>query len=171
MRVNTTSLEVKLRAILDHEIKTHKIKVRKFFKHENADGTCFPSYKVDLARPVDAFNLGCAFHEIGHVVTKVHDISQSTFIEEYRAEIFAIDLLKKYKLPTRKYIAIARNYVLRMMAKEYNTGALDIDLVPEKIKKFTGLQVKKWKSAKKVYVKNETYHKISKKSDIQIRFK
>ena len=39
MRVNTTSLEVKLRAILDHEIKTHKIKVRKFFKHENADGT------------------------------------------------------------------------------------------------------------------------------------
>ena len=105
------------------------------------------------------------------MVTKVHDISQSTFIEEYRAEIFAIDLLKKYKLPTRKYIAIARNYVLRMMAKEYNTGALDIDLVPEKIKKFTGLQVKKWKSAKKVYVKNETYHKISKKSDIQIRFK
>lgn len=141
--------------IVQKELDKHGIKVIKWsssscgFAEEN---------KVKIPKPIDYDTLGVCFHEIGHVVLgHFNEGSTLRYIEEYQAEMYAIQKLKEYGFYNKKYEYRAISHVLMKIAQAKNRGH-NMKNVPKEIVKWTGLQVNKWNKAKKVFVTHSDWN-------------
>lgn len=117
-------------------------------------GYADPGRKIKIPIPVDFDTLGVCFHEIGHIVLGHKDDDtekKSVYIEEFEAEQYAIQKLKQYGYYNKQYEFRAISYVLMKIAQAKNRGH-NMKKVPKEIVKWSGLQINKWNSAKKVYV-------------------
>ena len=99
------------------------------------DGT----FTIKVPSVTDVFNLGVAFHEIGHVKLKhkpieLDDLDYSSEVrDEYHAERFAISKLRQYGFHLDEYRDEYRRYVKR--AKEYVCEHIVYEHKKRKIKK------------------------------------
>jgi len=138
-----------LKKILEQELINNNIVVKQWSK--SSCGWADPKKReVKIPYIVDYDTLGVAFHEIGHVVLN-HYMGKPRFIEEYEAEKYAIEKLKEYNQYNKKYELRAIAYVLSKIAQAKNRR-MDINKVPDEIVSWTGLQKRKWKKAKRVWV-------------------
>lgn len=113
------------------------------------------------------YSLGIFFHEVGHIHLN-HFRRQNcnvSYLEEYQASRFAIKKLKEYKLYKKSFSLYAIQYVIKKMAQAYNKGH-NLNDIPDEIIKWTGIDIKKWKNAKKISVSVEK--QIKSKKDIII---
>lgn len=153
-----------LKEILERELINSNITVKQW-SNSSCGWADLKKREIKIPRPRDYDTLGVAFHEIGHIVLN-HSTGKPRFVEEYEAEQFAIRKLKEYNQYNKKYEIRAIAYVLSKIAQAKNRR-MDIDKVPQEIISWTGLQKRKWKDAKKVWVRRGT---CDKRSDIIIKF-
>jgi len=162
-------------------LKKYNIKA-KITKHGWA-GRAFPYSKnerpkIRIPNPTNLLKLGTAIHEIGHIIlghckyknnnNKYID-NRPNYMQEYEAEQFSINKLKKLGFYTKDYETEAIRYVLENIAQAYNKKH-PLNKIPKKIIKWTGLKKNTWKKYEKVFVPREQNDFKSKK-DIIIQFK
>ena len=134
--------------------------------------SCNP--KIKIPRPITPFKFGTGLHEIGHIVLG-HCVAKKgiliskkpSYIEEYEAEQFAIKKLKELRFYTREYEIEAIRYVLENIAQAFNRKH-NLNKVPKKIIKWTGLKINTWKKSKKIFVPRG--QNINSKKNIVIQF-
>ncbi len=110
--------------------------------------------KIKIPRPIDYDTLGVCFHEIGHIVLGHMDDEENgktRYIEEFEAEMFAIQKLHEYGYYNKKYELRAKAHVLFKLAQAKNRGH-NMKKVPKEIVNWTRLQINKWNQAKRVFV-------------------
>ena len=154
-----------LKPIIEKELASNNIIVKRWAR--SSCGRAWPiERKVIIPVPVDFDTLGVGLHEIGHVVLQHCDKKKPVYVEEYEAEQYAIQKLKEYGPYNKEYEFRAIAYVLSKIAQAKNRN-LNIDNIPQEIINWTGLQKRKWKKAKKVYVHRGTYKY---RKDIEVKF-
>lgn len=155
-----------LKEIVENELRINDIKIVKW--STNNSGLAFNnSREIKVPKPTNFETLGICFHEIGHIILgHCENSNKKRYIEEYEAEQYAIQKLKEYGYYNKIYEYSAMSFVLMKIAQAKNRGH-DIKEVPKEIIKWTGLQINKWKKAKKVHVKVANYKR---KQDIIIYF-
>jgi hypothetical protein len=143
----------RLENILYTELANANVGVRTW-KRNGSGMAYFELGVVDVPRPKSPYLLGVAIHEIGHIhcyrtIGKYNEMHP--YMMEYMAEIYTMEKLKKYGLPTREYKASAVKYVLSCLARYKNNGG-DMNLVPADVRKWTGISIRLWKNAHRVLV-------------------
>jgi hypothetical protein len=94
---------------------------------------------------------------------------KTRYVEEYEAEMYAIQKLREYGFYNKKYEYRAISHVLMKIAQAKNRGH-NMKNVPKEIVKWTGLQVNKWNKAKRVFVTHCHWDKMSEvKRSINLR--
>lgn len=144
----------KMMSILLDELKKNKIKVEKWSKI--SCGEAYENRKIKIPKPIDFDTLGVCFHEIGHIVLGHMDkeskrLKKFRYVEEYEAEMFAIEKLREYGFYNRLYEIRAKSYVLMKISQAKNRGH-NMREVPKDIIKWTGIRINKWNKAKRVFV-------------------
>ena len=152
----------KLENILYTELANANVSVRTW-KRTGGGFAKLEEGVIDIPRPKNAYRLGVAFHEIGHIhfyrTFEGYD-TLPVYMMEFMAEQYAINKLKMYNLPTRVYRLYATKYVIACLTKYKNTGG-NMDDVPFNVRKWTSIKIKKWKDAKKVKIKPGDINSIS----------
>jgi len=155
-----TTLET-MKQIVENELSQHKITVKEWSK-----SSCGRAWKstIKIPVPIDFDTLGVCFHEIGHIVLQHWIKEKPRYVEEYEAEQYAIQKLRKYGFYNKQYEYRAIAYVLSKIAQARNRGH-NMKNVPKEIVQWTGLQVNKWNKAKKIFVPIYAYKR---KGDIKV---
>lgn len=167
--VKSNVMRRKLERILYKELAAANVSVR-MWKRNGGGSADFNLQFVDVPRPKNPYLLGVAFHEIGHIHyyrTKKGYDELPMYELEYMAEVYAMNKLKAYGLPTREYRAYATKYVLSCCAKYKNTGG-DVMKIPVEIRRWTRMEVKKWIAARRVIVENVDVNSLK---DIRVTYK
>lgn len=156
--------------IILSEVEKNNIKIQKWSR--SSCGQAQRGRKIRIPKPVDYDTLGVGFHEIGHIVLGHMDDEpngKTRYVEEYEAEMFAIQKLREYGFYNKKYEFRAISHVLMKIAQAKNRGH-NMKKVPKEIVKWTGLQVNKWNKAKRVFVSHCKWDKMSEvKRSINLR--
>ncbi len=137
--------------IILEEVKKNQIKIKKWSR--SSCGEAYEGREIKIPKPEDFDTLGVCFHEIGHIVLNhfEDDIRKPRYVEEFEAEIFAIEKLKEYGFYNKRYELRAKAHVLMKLAQAKNRGH-NMKKVPKEIVSWTGLQINKWNQAKRVFV-------------------
>lgn len=143
----------RLENILYTELANANVGVRTW-KRNGSGMAYFGLGVVDVPRPKSPYLLGVAIHEIGHIhcyrtIDKYNELPP--YMMEYMAEVYTIEKLRKYGLPTREYKASAVKYVLSCLARYKNNGG-DMDAVPEEVRRWADISIRLWKKAHRVLV-------------------
>ena len=132
--------------------------------------------KIKIPKTISPYNLGVGLHEIGHIILSHCEYKKNelidqrpTYIQEYEAEKFAINHLKKIGFYTKQYEVEAIRYVMEVIAQGLNTDYY-INDVPKKIIRWTGLNLNMWKKARKITVPNEENYGINDKHKLIIQY-
>jgi hypothetical protein len=92
--------------------------------------------KIPQIKNMGIIEFMVALHEIGHVVM---GSIEPKCVEEYSAEIWAIKTAKKLKVDPSPYYKMSMAYVLRNIAECHNKCRIEIDKLPNEIKKYVKL--------------------------------
>jgi hypothetical protein len=146
MEVNAM-MDIVLREMKDNNINLEK------WSHSSCGHAC-KGRKIKIPKPVDYDTLGVCFHEIGHIVLGHMDDGENgktRYVEEFEAEMFAIQKLHEYGYYNKQYELRAKTHVLFKIAQAKNRGH-NMKKVPKEIVDWTRLQINKWNKAKRVFV-------------------
>ena len=91
---------------------------------------CFETHRVFIPVPVDDYALYVCLHEIGHLVTGE---ARYAYLQEYKAEQWAIKKLKQYGYYRKNFEREAQQYVLNVMYEDICFRGLNIARVNPKI--------------------------------------
>jgi hypothetical protein len=151
------------------EVRENDITIKKW--NRKSHGKSEEGRQIVVPVPKSPYSIGVCFHEMGHIVLG-HFESETRklrYVEEYEAEQYAIEKLKEHGYYRKKYKYRAIQYVLSEIAQIKNKEGHSINDVPSEIVEWTGLDVEKWKKARKVKVK--MFNNVKRKKDIKIKFK
>ncbi len=121
-------------------IKKYKIKVYKQSKSSSGHAV-IKSRNIKIPKPTNTDRLAVCFHEVAHIH---YGRMSHRFIEEYYADMFALEHLKILGLPTEAWIHRTKWHVMMMLAKANNRG-LDWKNVPAEMLEFIKCDVSNWK--------------------------
>lgn len=123
-------------------IKTLDIHVKKWYKSLNAAAYLAfqESGTVVLPLPKNRHAFLVCMHEIGHIAEGYDELS---YINEYKAEMFAIREARKWSIDTNAYEHRAKRYVLAHLIADWNKGT--IKTIKPKIKKWLNVSSSDWK--------------------------
>lgn len=149
--------------IVLREMKENNINLEKWSR--SSCGHACRGRKIKIPKPVDYDTLGVCFHEIGHIILGHLDgeNGKTRYVEEYEAEMFAIQKLHEYRYYNKRYELRAKSHVLFKIAQAKNRGH-NMKKVPKEIVDWTRLQINKWNKAKKVFV-----HYGNKKTEAEVQ--
>jgi hypothetical protein len=91
---------------------------------------CYETHRVFIPIPVDDYALYVCLHEIGHLVTGE---ARYSYLQEYRAEQWALKKLKYYGYYQKNFEREAQQYVLNVMYEDICFRGLRIAGVNPKI--------------------------------------
>lgn len=168
MRGKRTTEQRRLYDILMREIEITGVVVRKW-KRNGGGEALFSLGMVDVPKPDNAYLLGVAFHEMGHIILDKQMDGYTDlpgYMQEYHAEKYAIDRLRFYGLPVTQYRAYAVKYVLTCLANYKNKGG-NVMLVPHDVRKWTGIRVTEWRDAGWIVVDDTD---VDRASDVSVTF-
>jgi hypothetical protein len=116
---------------------------------------CFDTHRVFIPLPVDDYALYVCLHEIGHLVTGE---ARYAYLQEYKAEQWAIQKLKQHGYYKKNFEREAKQYVVNIMYEDIlfrglqphkvRPNVLDwIDRPHESIKRGAIRWINKWQRA------------------------
>ena len=91
---------------------------------------CYETHRVFIPVPVDDYAFYVCLHEIGHLATGE---ARYSYLQEYRAEQWALKKLKQYGYYKKNFEREARQYVLNVMYEDICFRGLNIATVNPKI--------------------------------------
>lgn len=91
---------------------------------------CYETHRVFIPVPVDDYAFYVCLHEIGHLATGE---ARYSYLQEYRAEQWALKKLKQYGYYKKNFEREARQYVLNVMYEDICFRGLNIAAVNPKI--------------------------------------
>ena len=119
-----------------YALKARKIKIKKWVKSDGGGWANLTDKWVIMPWPKTIIDFGRCWHEIGHFEHK-HNSTKTRYVEEYEAEIYAINKLKEYGLNTQRYTIGAKLYVMHQILKALDRKHPE-EKIPEEIKKWFG---------------------------------
>lgn len=132
-------------AIVRLYIKSLDIHVKKWYKSLNAASYLAfqESGTVVLPLPKNRHAFLVCMHEIGHIAEGYDELS---YINEYKAEMFAIREARKWDIDTDMYEHRAKRYVLAHLINNWNKG--NVKRIKPEIKKWLNITPSRWKGFK-----------------------
>lgn len=117
----------------------HKITIRN--RRDECSGMTYFSFKkdntilkieVDIPIIKNSISLGVALHEIGHAVNKIH---KPAVLDEFLAEMFAVNTGKEYGFNMNYYLRDVKRHVLITILNSFNKN-LKYENIPEQVLSF-----------------------------------
>lgn len=132
-------------------LQTHDISITQWSAGPNGRAWV-QSNQVKVPKPTDIERFCVAMHELGHCIKGASKYKMKLYKSEFIAEMFAIEQAEQFNWDVTNYKKRAKGYVIMCIAKGH-CRKLNLDNIEPEIKKFCGVDFKKWKG-KKVFVSN-----------------
>ncbi len=116
--------------------KEHAITIEKKRFKSPVGRSWVPDRHIKIPQLKGIIELMVALHEIGHIVK---GNIEPKCVEEYQVELWAVMTAKKLNIDVEPYLRMSMAYVLRNIAECHNEGRINIDYLPEDIKKYVKL--------------------------------
>lgn len=118
------------------------IKIRKYGKSPWSGRAWFKTYEIIVPEPKSDISLSTYLHELGHLRPEASSEKKSC-MNEYRAEMFAEEMMKKHGIRRSKKMRKHANwYIAYSLAQALNRGMVKI---PDELKKYKKMLRKtKW---------------------------
>lgn len=94
---------------------------------------CLETRRVFIPVPVDNYSLYICLHEIGHIATGSY---QYAYLQEYHAETWALDKLRKHGYYRKGFEKQARKYVLNTLYEDICLRFCKLDTIPLRIQRW-----------------------------------